>query len=79
MASESRSFDHAEAQGLRDSGLSWEAIGEALGVNPTTVRRRLDPRAAKVMAEYNRSRRRQQEVPTANVKRGHQFPWEGSE
>lgn len=71
--------DHvAHAQQLRARGLSYEAIGETLGVDASTVRRKLNPAAARKTLEYNRSRR-VASTGARRAKTGHQFPWEGVE
>lgn len=69
-----------QAQVLRSRGLSYAAIGDRIGVNASTVRKTLDPKAAAKVREYNESRR----MPSIVVgkrreKTGHQFPWEGDQ
>lgn len=66
------------ARQLRREGFSYRAIAERLGVDASTVRRRIDQEAARKMAEYNRSRR-DRSIAAAERKVGHQFPWEGVE
>lgn len=66
------------ARQLRREGHSYRAIAERLGVDASTVRRRIDQEAARKMAEYNRSRR-DRSAPATERKVGHQFPWEGVE
>ena len=70
--------DIALAQRMRSAGKSYEAIGEVVGVEATTVSRTLDPGRARRMVEYNQLRRapRQTKRPEG-LKRGHQCPWEG--
>lgn len=67
------------AQLMRSRGEAYEKIAEVLNLAPSTIRRNLDPRAAKNSAEYNFSRRKAPQVPATDRKVGHQFPWEGVE
>ena len=68
----------AQRMRMRSPKASYEEIAEVLGVGSSTVRRHLDPRAAKQATEYNHARRKPQQLP-AERKIGHMFPWEGVE
>lgn len=53
----------AEAQTLRDSGLSYREIGERAGVVPSTVRRWLNPEAAERNRQASREAKRRRRQP----------------
>lgn len=64
-------IDVAQAQRMRDGGMSWEELAEVFGAAPATMHMKLDPiYAEKRRQQINEARRRkgkQRDRPTANT------------